>query len=162
MRINPYRDLPPNFQPEFNFHRGPVWLTALAVLPMLERYAYPIAMKRGLCELWPISKGVSLPADFKDGDWIVRDRPKNDLERWIEGSLARLTQSGGNSSNQLSQKNRKFQFGKRRAIFFSLIPNISLTTYGSTLNRRRHVHKMNGTYDEYKRIIREENPEVSG
>jgi len=153
MTLKPWSEIPADFYPEFNFHRGPLWLRVLARTPVLDRYAYPIAMKKGLCDLWPTNEQASLDDDFARGNWIIKDHPKNRLDRWFEGSVALLGQGEKNPVTQFLYRDRKIQFGETHAIFWSVIPRITFTRYGAILKRRHAIHRFNGTYKDYKKAL---------
>lgn len=156
-----WHQFPANFRPEFNFHKGPFWLRALARTPILERFAYPIAMKKGLCELWPSSSESILDPNFDATGWVIHTREKNDLERWIEGSLAYLAHGERNRTQQFFFRDRMFRVKNNQILFRGILPRFSFTSYGGTLRRQRGIHRANGTYKKYKKAFRGENFDFS-
>ena len=134
----------------------------LAYTPYFERFAYPIAIKRALAELWPRVEESILDQGFELEGWVIHEKPKNDLERWIEGSFARLSQRKNNRLGQFLFKNGTIPIGKSHAFFWSVLPQITFTRYGAQLKRRRRIHRYNGTYKDYKRALKGERFDFSG
>ena len=151
-----------NFSTEYNFHRGPYWLRVLARLPVLDRFAYPIAVEKGLGEIWPAIEGSQLPDDFERGNWIIHEAPKDDFERWVEGSLAFLTQKKKSSLTRFLLTRRTIHITGNLVIFWHVLPRFSLTRYGSHIKFQRDIHRLNGTYKDYKRALRGERFDFSG
>lgn len=52
--IRGWNDIPEGYVQEEDFHLAPLWLRALARTRFLEKYAYPMAIKRGLVRRWKI------------------------------------------------------------------------------------------------------------
>lgn len=156
MSQKPWDDTPRNYYANFNFHRGPYWLLILARTPILDRFAYPIALKKGLGEMWPAIEGAQLPDDFEKGDWIIHDSPKNDLERWIEGSMGFLSQKKKYSLTRFLLTRRTIHITNNLVIFWHVMPRFSFTRYGAHLKFQRDIHRLNGTYKDYKRALRGE------
>lgn len=146
-------EVPIGFSAEFSFDRGPAWLRILAQTPFFDRYAYSIAMRRGFAELWPDFKDSKLDEDFEIEGWVIHKKPKNDLERWIEGSFALLGQGKKNRLIQFLYKNRSIPIGRSHALFWSVLPQITFTHYGAQLKRRHRIHRYNGTYKDYKKAL---------
>lgn len=71
-------DFPEGFDVDFQFDRAPWWLRSLALAPYLEKYAYQIALSRGLGVLWQTENSCtdSIPGDDR---WIVMNQ-KMDYE----------------------------------------------------------------------------------
>ena len=149
-------EAPTNFSTEFNFHRGPHWLRLLAITPIVDRFAYPFALKKGLGELWPAIEGASLPADFEIGYWIIHESPKNDFERWIEGSMGFLSHKKKYSLTRFLLTQRTIHITKSLVIFWHVFPRFSFTRHGKHLKFQRDIHRLNGTYQDYRRALRGE------
>jgi hypothetical protein len=156
MKIRGWEDCPVDFQADFNFHKGPKWLLALSHTPYFERYAYPKAISFGLAEAWPNEKGVVLDPTFDSDGWLIHESPKNDFEKWIEGSLALLGQGKKNRSVQFLLRNRKLEFSDEVVIFWHVVPRITFTRYGKKVRLRNDIHRLNGTYKDYKKALRGE------
>ena len=162
MEIRGWDDCPDNFQTDFNFDKGPKWLLALAHTPFLEKYAYPRAIDLGLAEVWPDAKGAVLNPFFNCEGWIIHDNPKNDLERWIEGSLAHLQHDRTSPLMRFLLRHRKIDFSERVVVFWQVLPRITFTRFGSKMRMRHDIHRMNGTFEEYKLALRGERFNFSG
>ena len=162
MKFKGWDDSPSDFQCEFNFHRGPKWLLLLSHIPYFERYAYPKAIELGLAEAWPREVGVNLEQSFDSNGWIIHDSPKDDFERWVEGSLAFLTQKKKSSLTRFLLTRRTIHITGNLVIFWHVLPRFSLTRYGSHIKFQRDIHRLNGTYKDYKRALRGERFDFSG
>ncbi len=161
MEIRGWDDHPRDFQIDFNFDKGPKWLLLLSHIPFLEKYAYPKAIDLGLAEAWPVAEGKIMDPNFNSKDWIVHKNPKNDLEKWIEGSLALLHQGRSNPRAHFFLAQRNIQVNNR-VVFWHVIPRFSLTRYGTKMRLRHDVHRMNGTFKEYKQALKGEHFDFSG
>ncbi len=120
--------LPDNYLTDFQFENGPKWLRTLALTPYFERFAYPIAIKRGLGVIWCSQAKETEIQTLKSWGWKVLTTEKTNEERFFEGSLALLTNH------------------PRRGKF----PRVSLTQWGRQRASRNHIHKLNGTYTYLK------------
>jgi hypothetical protein len=66
--IRGWNDIPEGFVQEEDFHLGPIWLRFLARIKIVERFAYPIAVKKGLVKRWRIHPNESDQTSFwEDG-----------------------------------------------------------------------------------------------
>jgi hypothetical protein len=52
--IRGWNDIPEGYVQDEDFHLGPLWLRILARIKIIERFAYPIAVKKGLVKRWKI------------------------------------------------------------------------------------------------------------
>lgn len=161
MEIRGWDDYPRDFQTDFNFDKGPKWLLALAHTPYLEKFAYPKAINLGLAEAWPRANGVILDPTFNKERWIIHDNPKNDLEKWIEGSLAHLDTKKINPFVRFSFNRRSFKINDRKIVFWHVLPRFTLTRYGAKMRMRHDIHRLNGTFREYKQALRGEHFDFS-
>lgn len=128
MNLVGWNVLPDNCSVEFIFEEGPTWLKVLALTPFLDRFAYPIAVKRGLGFLWSSTLSEEEILELESWGWNIYLRVKNNEERFQEGSIARLTTSA-----------RKRHF-----------PAIAFTRWGHQRAMRNYVHKRNGTYSNLR------------
>ena len=129
MELTGWNDIPDCDSAEFRFEDGPKWLRALALTPFFERYAYPIAINKGLGILWcetVIPVGL---AELSAAGWKVKMREKTNRERFIEGSMAALSTQGRHL--------RRWHF--------------SFTRLGRQRSTRRSVHRANGTIRHMKK-----------
>ena len=156
MKIRGWNDLPSDFQCDFNFHNGPKWLLLLSHIPYFEKYAYPKAIELGLAEAWPREFGIKLDSSFNREGWLIHDSPKNDFERWVEGSMAFLTKKRKYSASDFLLRRRTIRITNKIIIFWHVVPRFSFTRYGSHLKFQRDIHRQNGSYKEYKRALRGE------
>lgn len=128
MNLLGWNVLPAGCVVEFKFEDGPRWLEILALIPYFERFAYPIAVKRGLGILWGKAFISSERAVLESLGWILQTREKTNEEKFFEGSLALITTDP-----------KRYQ---RRHIAF--------TRWGRQRSSRNYVHKSNGTYSHFK------------
>jgi hypothetical protein len=128
MRLYGWNTLPEECLAEFSFEDGPKWLKVLALTPFFDRFAYPIAVNRGLGTLWCPDLGETDKNELESLGWKVHLRDKNDEEKFFEGSIAILTASTNH----------------RRT------PSIGFTRWGRHRAMRTYVHKTNGTLTNLK------------
>ena len=113
---------------EVHFELAPKWIQILALTPCFERFAYPIAVRRGFGTLW-IDSSSKFERDFvRQLGWKIREDSKTDLEKFLDGSLSFLSEREP----------------------YRRVPIFSLSQWGRQRARIRQVHKMNGTYESYK------------
>ncbi len=122
--------LPEKCEIEFRFEDGPGWLKLLALMPVFEKFAYPIAIRRHIAYLWSTSFSQEQCVELESEGWIVYSREKTKTEKFLEGSLAIMSQSSS-------------RVVRRR-------PKISVTRWGHVRATRKWVHKSNGTYTHFK------------
>jgi hypothetical protein len=156
MKMRGWKDLPANYQYEFNFHRGPKWLLALAHTPYFDRYAYPKAIELGLAEAWPIQDGIVIDPSFDRKGWVIHNSPKDNFEKWIEGSMGFLTPRKKYSTIRFLLKRRSLYISSNRVIFWHVLPRISFTRYGAHRKFQADIHRLNGTYKNYRKALRGE------
>lgn len=66
--IRGWNDIPDGYVQEEDFHLAPLWLRILARITFFEKYAYPIAAKKGLIKRWRIEPIDNCPEFFwRDG-----------------------------------------------------------------------------------------------
>jgi hypothetical protein len=108
---------------EIDFKSSPFWVRLLALTPVIEKYAYPVAVRRGFGTIW-ISKESEIDVDFLLAQgWQVKFGEPNDRQRFLSGSLAALSIE--------TKPIRK--------------PKIKFTRLGSELAWRKAIHRANGT-----------------
>lgn len=62
--IHGWNDIPAGYVQEEDFHLAPVWLRVLARIKLVEKFAYPIAVKKGLVKRWKIEPSEFEPEFF--------------------------------------------------------------------------------------------------
>lgn len=121
--ITGWNDTPSDAITKFDFHNTSLWLRALARVPFFERYAYPIAVKRGLGTIWfPDISDINFE-HFLNLGWKVNSGLPSDRELFLQGSKAFLTQT-------------PMEFRK---------PRFALTRLGHELAWTQAIHRANGT-----------------
>lgn len=128
MNLLGWNVLPDDCVAEIKFDYGPNWLKVLALTPYFERFAYPIAVRRGLGILWSTTFSESQREALETSGWILQTREKTKEEMFFEGSLALMT----------TEPTRR----RRHRIAF--------TRWGCERSSRNYVHKSNGTYSHFK------------
>lgn len=123
MPITGWDDAPSDAIIKFNFRDTSFWLRALARVPFFERYAYPVAVKRGLGTIWFPEISESNVEEFLNAGWNVKYGAPSDHELFLQGSKAFLTQS---------------PTPFRR-------PKIAITRIGRELAWTKAIHRANGT-----------------
>jgi len=108
---------------EIDFKSSPFWVRLLALTPVFEKYAYPIAVRRGFGTIWiPKDSAADLSIFLVEG-WQVKVGEPDDRDRFLSGSLATL------SINSKPIKKPKLKF----------------TRFGRELAWRKAIHEANGT-----------------
>jgi hypothetical protein len=128
MNLHGWNDLPDDCVAEFKFEDGPRWIRILALTPYFERFAYPVAVRRGLGILWCNAFDRVETETLESLGWIIEIREKTKEEKFFEGSLGLLT-------SKPKQRQRR---------------HISFTRWGRERASRNYVHKFNGTYSHLK------------
>jgi hypothetical protein len=114
---------------EIDFKSSPFWVRLLALTPVIEKYAYPVAVRRGFGTIW-ISKESEIDVDLLLAQgWQVKFGEPNDSQRFLSGSLAALSID--------TKPIRK--------------PKLKFTRLGSELAWRRAIQKSNGTLRKPKK-----------
>jgi len=67
--IHGWNDIPAGYVQEEDLHLAPVWLRVMARIKVVEKFAYPIAVKKGLVKRWKIQPSEIEP-DFFWADGI--------------------------------------------------------------------------------------------
>ena len=116
-------DTPSDAIVKFDFHNTSLWLRALARVPFFEKFAYPIAVKRGLGTIWFPEISESRFEEFLKVGWKVKCGNPSDHELFLQGSKALLTQR--------PRSIRK--------------PRIAITKLGKELAWTKAIHRANGT-----------------
>lgn len=123
MPITGWDDIPSNAISKFNFHNTSLWLRALARVPFFERYAYPIAVKRGLGTIWFPGTSDNDLDYFLNVGWKVKKGLPSDHELFLQGSKAFLT-------------HRPSSFRR---------PKLAVTRLGKERAWTKAIHRANGT-----------------
>lgn len=110
---------------KIDFTSSPLWLRLLALTPVLEKFAYPIAIRRGFGTIW-VQRDVVIDRNlFLSQGWQVKIGEPDNRERILNGSLATLS-----------------------AGFHSVAtPRPRFTRLGRELAWRKAIHKANGRRD---------------
>ena len=123
MPITGWDDAPSDAITKFNFHNTSLWLRVLARVPFFERYAYPIAVKRGLGTIWLPGTTDNNFENFLNVGWKVNYGLPSDHELFLQGSKALLTK-------------RSTEFRR---------PKLAITRLGKELAWTKAIHRANGT-----------------
>jgi hypothetical protein len=108
---------------EIDFKSSPFWIRLLALTPVIEKYAYPIAVRRGYGTIW-ISNDSEIDIDlFISQGWQVKNGEPDDNDRFLSGSLAKLS---------IDAKPIRE-------------PKVKFTRLGRELAWRKAIHQANGT-----------------
>jgi hypothetical protein len=70
MRLVGWNDIPPGYGAQFELDGAPAWLRLWFRTPFLDRFAYPVAVRRGYGWLTPPPGAAPVPTDV--GDWRIR------------------------------------------------------------------------------------------
>lgn len=123
MSIVGWNDASINSLNEIDFKSSPFWIRLLALTPVVEKYAYPIAVRRGFGTIW-ISNDSAIDTDiFISQGWQIKNGEPDDNDRFLSGSLARLSID--------AKPVRK--------------PKVKFTRFGRELAWRKAIHEANGT-----------------
>ena len=123
MSLTGWDDASLNLVTEIDFKSSPFWVRLLALTPVVEKYAYPVAVRRGFGTIW-ISKDSGVDIDiFLAQGWLVKSGEPDDNDRFLSGSLARLSID--------AKPIRK--------------PKVKFTRFGRELAWRKAIHEANGT-----------------
>jgi hypothetical protein len=94
MALVGWNDSSLDFYTEIDFKSTPSWIRFLALTPVLEKYAYPVAVRRGFGTIW-ISQNSARDIDvYLFQGWQVKVGEPGDRERFFSGSLAQLSLDG--------------------------------------------------------------------
>ena len=138
-------------QYKFDFDLGPFWLNFLALIPIFDTYAYPIAIKKGLATVY-VPENISELQILTNQGWKIEIGDLSEGERFRIGSSATLT-SG--SSARLNRRRRAVRLGGVRKLLVEPLRIFAWSKWSRTLISRRYVHKFNGSYGEYRASCRE-------
>lgn len=123
MSLVGWNDSSLDFFTEIDFRNTPFWIRFLALTPVVEKYAYPVAIRRGFGTIW-ITKDSAVDVDiFLAQGWLVKSGEPDDSDRFLNGSLARLSID--------AKPIRK--------------PKVKFTRFSRELAWRKAVHEANGT-----------------
>jgi len=124
--------IPANCSAEVDFENAPKWLKALALTPFFERFAYPIAVRRGLGVIWTEHFKEAEIHDLETLGWVVKRRAKSNQEKFREGSLGLLTSHSSKTRSKVR------------------LPRIALTRWGLRRSLTKSVHSYNATVSHFK------------
>ena len=123
MSIVGWNDASLNSVTEIDFKNSPFWIRILALTPFIEKYAYPIAVRRGFGTIWfPKDSEVDVSPFLIQG-WQVEIGAPDNHDRFLSGSLATLSID----SKPIVK------------------PKVKFTRFGRELAWRKAIHKANGT-----------------
>jgi hypothetical protein len=128
MSIIGWDDTPSCAITKFDFQKSSLWLRILARVPFFERFAYPVAVKRGLGSIWFPEVSEITYEYFLSLGWRVHQGSPSDLELFLQGSKARLTEN-------------PLPFQR---------PRIAITRLGKELAWTKAIHRANGSLDNLK------------
>lgn len=123
MPIIGWDDAPSDAITNIDFSASSLWLRALARVPFFERYAYPIAVKKGFATIWFPKISDEIFDQLQNRGWKVICGLPSDHELFLQGSKAFLTQTPNT-------------FRK---------PSFALTRLGKEQAWTKAIHKANGT-----------------
>jgi hypothetical protein len=86
MRLVGWNDIPAGYGADFDLREAPLWLRVWFSTPLLDRFAYPVAVRRGYG--WLMPQPGCKPVPVGDG-WRVRP-----ADYVAPGSVAFLPRSG--------------------------------------------------------------------
>ncbi len=138
-------------QKTYEFDLGPFWLNLLAMIPVIDKLAYPLAVRRGIATIICPEPSEDLEKLTSKG-WIIRNEEPTQRELFRTGSFATLRSS--QDSDLLRRRNAVLAGGFRRTLFESL-RIFGWTEWSRTLIARRYTHKFNGTYASYIQMRKE-------
>ena len=123
MSLVGWNDSSIDFYTEIDFKSAPSWIRFLALTPVLEKYAYPVAVRRGFGTIW-ISEDSARDIDvYLVQGWQIKVGEPGNSERFFSGSLAQLSVHGK-------------PIKKTRAKF---------TRLGRDMAWKKAIHEANGT-----------------
>ena len=123
MPIVGWDDTPTDAITRFDFHTSSLWLRALSRVPYFERYAYPLAVKKGLGTIWfPLDSEFEVE-NYLNLGWNVKQGVPTDHELFLFGAKALLTDN--------AKPFRK--------------PRLAFTRQGRELSWSKAIHTANGT-----------------
>ncbi|TRZ86819.1 MAG: hypothetical protein D4R83_03945 [Streptomycetaceae bacterium] len=149
MSIEGWDHIPDGFDAEFQFDEANRWLRYLALTPYFERFAYPIAIKRGFARLWPTGEPQDTNIEILEKGWMIQEREKTNQEFLIEGSLAILSDFKPTRLWEFIHKQRKLFLSERWTFDLDFASYFVFTRYGRQCRARKFVHQSNGTSKRY-------------
>lgn len=143
-------DIESHYALHYEFRQGPRWLEALAFLPFFDRFAYPIALKKGIGFANPSRLNEARDEYMRSRGWNVVMESED--EAFLRGSLAFLSPPKHWLARRKVKKARmlamsgSFSKGPYTTLHFPFIG----TRWARTRFRRWRTHFMNGTLDRYR------------
>jgi hypothetical protein len=123
MSVLGWNDVPEEAFAKFDFWKCPTWIRALARVPIIEIFAYPLIVKKGFATIWIPKSCTFDTGSFESKGWNVRIGEPDDAQRLLDGSEAKLS---------------------TKAIPIRP-PRITFTRWGRELAWQKSVHVANGT-----------------
>jgi len=136
-----------DFEEEIRFELAPLWLRTLSRTIYFERFAYPIALKKGLGLLWPRKDVCDFKAEVSPY-WKVMTTQKSTEDRIFEGSLAVLTSRFLPKRRRINELVILLSRGR-----FEIAEGFALTRAGRLRAIRGEVHRENGTQRQYLKTL---------
>ena len=128
MSVLGWNDVPEEAFAKFDFWKCPTWIRALARVPIIEIFAYPLIVKKGFATIWLPKNFTFETGRFESKGWNVRIGEPDDAQRLLDGSIARLS---------------------TKAIPIRP-PRTSFTRWGRELAWQKSVHVANGTLKSFE------------
>ena len=128
MSVLGWNDVPEEAFAKFDFWKCPTWIRALARVPIIEIFAYPLIVKKGFATIWIPKNFTFETGRFESKGWNVRIGEPDDAQRLLDGSIARL-----------STKATPIR-----------PPRTSFTRWGRELAWQKSVHVANGTLKSFE------------
>jgi hypothetical protein len=128
MSVLGWNDVPEEAFAKFDFWKCPTWIRALARVPIIEIFAYPLIVKKGFATIWIPKNFTFETGRFESKGWNVRIGEPDDAQRLLDGSIARLS---------------------TKAIPIRP-PRTSFTRWGRELAWQKSVHVANGTLKSFE------------
>ena len=128
MSVLGWNDIPDETFAKYEFWKCPTWIRTLARFPIIEIFAYPLIVKKGFATIW-IPKSCTFDTEsFESKGWNVRVGEPDAAERFLDGSVAKLS---------------------TKAIPIRP-PRIAFTRWGRELAWQKSVHVANGTLKDFE------------
>ena len=128
MSVLGWNDIPEEAFAKFDFWKCPTWIRTLARVPIIEIFAYPLIVKKGFATIWIPKSCAFETGRFESKGWNVRLGEPDDAERFLDGSVAKLS---------------------TKAVPIRP-PRMTFTRWGRALAWQKSVHVANGTLKDFE------------